>query len=81
LPTRIIVGSIRKPEDVNEAAKARAHVITIPYKILVQMPYHRKTEETIKEFDDAWLEFLKSRKETVKLAAENAPLLQMKKEA
>jgi len=55
--TKIIVGSIRKPEDVNEAAVAGAHVITIPYKILVQMPYHWKTEDTIREFDQAWQEF------------------------
>jgi transaldolase len=55
--TRIIVGSMRKPEDVDEAAVAGAHVITIPHKILVQMPYHQKTEDTIKEFDQAWLEF------------------------
>ncbi len=58
--TRIIVGSIREPEDVNEAAVAGAHIITIPYKILVQMPHHWKTEETIKEFDQAWLEFKKA---------------------
>ncbi len=58
--TRIIVGSLRKPEDVDEAAVAGAHVITIPYKILVQMPYHPKTEDTIKEFDQAWLEFKKA---------------------
>jgi len=60
--TKIIVGSIRKPEDVNEAAVAGAHVITIPYKILIQMPHHWKTEETIKEFDQAWLEFKKAEK-------------------
>jgi transaldolase len=58
--TRIIVGSIRKPEDVKEAAVAGAHIVTIPYKILVQMPFHWKTEETIKEFDQAWLEFKKA---------------------
>jgi transaldolase len=58
--TKIIVGSIRKPEDVNEAAVAGAHIVTIPYKILVQMPFHPKTEETIKEFDQAWMEFKKS---------------------
>jgi len=58
--TRIIVGSIRKPEDVNEVAVAGAHIITIPYKILVQMPHHWKTEDTIKEFDQAWLEFKKA---------------------
>jgi len=63
-PTRIIVGSIRKPEDVNEAAVAGAHIITIPYKILIQMPFHPKTEDTIKEFDQAWLEFKKAEAST-----------------
>jgi len=58
--TKIIVGSIRKPEDVNEVAVAGAHIITIPYKILFQMPFHSKTEDTIKEFDQAWLEFKKA---------------------
>ena len=60
LGSKIIVGSIRKPEDVNEAAAAGAHIITIPYKILVQMPFHQKTEDTIKEFDQAWTEFKKA---------------------
>ena len=55
--TKIIVGSIRKPEDVHEIAVAGPHVITIPYKILKQMPLHQKTEDTINEFDVAWLEF------------------------
>ena len=62
--TRIIVGSIRKPEDLNEAAVAGAHIITIPYKILMQMPFHQKTEDTIKEFDQAWLEFKKAEAST-----------------
>ena len=61
-PTKIIVGSIRKPEDVAQAAVAGTHVITIPYKILVQMPYHKKTEETIAEFDRAWQEFKQAEK-------------------
>ena len=60
LPTRIIVGSIRKPEDISEAAAAGAHVITIPYKILVKMAFHQKTEDTIREFDEAWIEFKKA---------------------
>jgi transaldolase len=55
----LIVGSIRKPEDVYEIATASPHIITIPYKILVQMPFHQKTEDTIKEFDQAWQEFKK----------------------
>ena len=61
-PTKIIVGSIRKPEDVTQAAIAGAHVITIPYKILIQMPFHKKTEETIAEFDRAWQEFKEAEK-------------------
>jgi transaldolase len=64
-PTRIIAGSMRKPEDVVEAAVAGAHIVTIPYKILVQMPYHTKTEETIAEFDKAWQEFEKAEKTTM----------------
>ncbi len=55
--TKIIVGSIRKPDDLKEAAVAGTHILTIPYKILMQMPQHPKTEETIKEFDSAWVEF------------------------
>lgn len=61
-PTKIIVGSIRRPEDVAQAAVAGTHVITIPYKILTQMPYHKKTEETIAEFDRAWQEFKQAEK-------------------
>ena len=63
LKTRIIVGSIRKPEDVAEAAAAGAHIITITPKVLLQMPFHQKTEDTIKEFDQAWLEFKASCKQ------------------
>lgn len=55
--TELIVGSIRKPDDVYEIVTASPHIITIPYKILVQMPFHQKTEDTIKEFDQAWQEF------------------------
>ena len=62
LDTKIIVGSIRKPEDVAEIAVAGAHIITIPYKILVQMPYHPKTQETIAEFDRCWAEFKQAEK-------------------
>lgn len=61
--TKIIVGSIRKPEDVHEIAAGGAHIITIPYKILLQMPFHQKTEDTIKEFDRAWQEFKKAETE------------------
>ena len=56
--TELIVGRIRKPEDVEEIVAAGAHVATITPKVIRQMAFHQKTEETIKEFDDAWKEFV-----------------------
>ncbi|HEV2139016.1 MAG TPA: transaldolase family protein [Nitrososphaerales archaeon] len=56
--SELIVGSIRKPEDVEEVVSASAHIITVTPKVLKQMPFHAKTEETAKEFDDAWKEFV-----------------------
>ena len=58
LKARLIVGSIRTPEDVASAFAAGAHVVTIPTKILRQMPFNKRTEETREEFDKAWKEFL-----------------------
>ena len=60
--TKLIVGSIRTPSDVIEIASANPHIITIPYKILKQMPYHEKTVATLEEFDKAWDEFRKAEK-------------------
>lgn len=57
LASQLIVGSIRKASDIEEAVVAGAHIVTVPYKIFKQLPYHAKTEETIKEFDDAWKKF------------------------
>ena len=58
IPARLIVGSIRTPEDVATAMAAGAHVMTIPSKILRQMPFSQRSEETIAEFDKAWQGFL-----------------------
>ena len=55
--TELIAGSIRHPKDVEQIAAAGAHIITIPYKIIKDMPFHKKTQETIEEFDKAWKEF------------------------
>ena len=60
--TKLIAGSIRDPEDVIEIASANPHIITIPYKILKQMPYHERTVSTLEEFDKAWEEFKKAEK-------------------
>ncbi len=64
--SRLIVGSIRTPEDVATAISAGAHILTIPTKILAQMPFSKRTEETIAEFDKAWQDFLSLRKAEAK---------------
>jgi transaldolase len=55
--TKLIVGSIRSPQDVEEIISANPHIITIPYKILKDMPYHERTVSTLEEFEKAWEEF------------------------
>jgi len=54
LDARIIVGSVRHIMDVNEALSAGAHIVTVPPPILRKMLHNPKTEETIREFDNAW---------------------------
>lgn len=65
--SRLIVGSIRTPNDVSSAIACGAHVMTIPTKILKLMSFNKRTEETIAEFDQAWLDFL-AKKAPQKLA-------------
>jgi transaldolase len=60
--TKLIVGSIRSPDNVAEIITTNTHVITIPYKILKQMPYHERTVSTLEEFDKAWDEFKSAEK-------------------
>ncbi len=64
--TQIIAGSIRSPSDVMECFEAGAHIVTIPYPIMKKLPFHPRTESTIKEFDDAWKEFVEGGKQRVK---------------
>jgi transaldolase len=65
LSAKLIVGSIRTPDDVALAVAAGAHIMTVPAKILKQMPYNKRTEETIEEFDKAWQDFLAMKKEKI----------------
>lgn len=48
--TEIIVGSIRKPEDVAAAFSAGAHIVTVPYAILKQMAEHPQTDIVVEQF-------------------------------
>jgi transaldolase len=50
-PARIIVGSIRSTMDVQNAALAGAHIITIPPQFLGKMIDHKYTRETVRQFN------------------------------
>lgn len=49
-PTEVIVASVRNPLHVIEAARAGAHVATIPFGVLKQMTAHPLTDIGIKKF-------------------------------
>lgn len=48
--TQILAASIRGTLDVVEAAKAGAHIATLPYKVLQQMCHHPLTEKGLAQF-------------------------------
>ena len=48
--SKIIIGSIRSVADILRAAKAGAHVITIPPQFLSRMADHRYTRATVEQF-------------------------------
>src|SRR5580700_1853829 len=50
LSSRIIVGSIRTVMDIQNAALAGAHIVTIPPQFLPKMADHRYTRETVRQF-------------------------------
>lgn len=56
---RVICGSIRRPEDVDECFRVGADAVTVSMDILKKMLYHPKTEEAIRKFSGdikKWLE-------------------------
>src|ERR1700676_922172 len=50
MSSHIIVGSIRTVMDIQNAALAGAHIITIPPQFLPKMVDHRYTRETVRQF-------------------------------
>ncbi|WP_313757420.1 fructose-6-phosphate aldolase [Tissierella sp.] len=52
--TEIIAASIRHPIHVLDAAKAGAHISTIPYKVFMQMLSHPLTDSGIDKFLKDW---------------------------
>ena len=53
-PTEIIAASIRHPLHVIAAARAGAHIATVPYKVLQQMIKHPQTDAGITQFLADW---------------------------
>ncbi len=54
LPTQVIAASLRHPQHVIAAAKAGAHVATVPYSVLMQMIRHPLTDIGISRFAEDW---------------------------
>lgn len=54
IDTEIIAASIRNPSHVMNAAKAGAHISTIPYKVFLQMLEHPLTDKGIESFLKDW---------------------------
>jgi transaldolase len=50
-PAKIIVGSMRSAMDVQSAAQAGAHVVTVPPSILDRFVDHRYSRETVRQFN------------------------------
>lgn len=54
IKTEIIAASVRNPWHVREAAKAGAHIATIPYNTLIAMTKHELTDRGIEKFLKDW---------------------------
>lgn len=57
LGARIIAGSIRHPQDVSDALRAGAHIVTVTPGVLEKMIHNPQTDRTIAEFARMWKEF------------------------
>jgi len=54
LPTQVIAASLRHPQHCVAAAKARAHIVTVPYQVLMQMIHHPLTDIGVARFLSDW---------------------------
>jgi len=54
LQTQVIAASIRHPQHCVAAAKAGAHIATIPYNVLMQMIHHPLTDIGVTRFLTDW---------------------------
>jgi transaldolase len=59
LRTQVIAASLRHPLHTIAAAKAGAHVATVPYSVLMQMIHHPLTDSGIARFAEDWKKVVK----------------------
>lgn len=57
LPTLVLAASIRHPLHIIAAAKAGAHIATVPFKVLEQAAKHPLTDKGIDDFLRDWSKF------------------------
>jgi transaldolase len=57
LAARIIAGSIRHPQDISDALRAGAHIVTATPAVLEKAIQNPQTDRTIAEFARMWKEF------------------------
>lgn len=54
IDTEIIAAGTGNPLHVTDAAKAGAHIATVPYKMIMQMTKHHLTDAGIERFLKDW---------------------------
>lgn len=54
IDTEIIAASVRNPIHVIEAARAGAHIATVPYNLVQQMVKHPLTDQGLEKFKKDW---------------------------
>jgi len=54
IKTQVLAASIRHPQHCVEAARAGAHIASVPYQVLMQMIQHPLTDIGIKRFLEDW---------------------------
>jgi len=51
-PSKVLVGSVRGPFEIQEAALAGAHIITIPPALLAKFVDHKYSRATVRQFNE-----------------------------
>ena len=74
-PAKVIVGSIREVSNVQDAALAGAHVLTVPPQFLSKWVDHYYTRETVKGFNKDGNEAVAKLKEIQDASKERSPQL------